>query len=101
MRNVDVKFLRPGQVVADAVTNAKGAVLCPMGYKLTEQAIERLKNASIATVWIEGSRTPGIDIEGRQAALDQRFAGISDLRLLGIKSILQKRLDNLKEEYGG
>ena len=99
MRNVNVKFLRPGQIVADAVTNPSGAVLCPMGYKLTEQAIQRLKNASVASVWIEGSSTPGIDIEARQASLDKRFAGITDPNLLGIKSILQQRLERLKEEY--
>ncbi len=101
MRNVNVKFLRPGQVVADPVTNPRGAVLCPMGYKLTEQAIQRLKNANVASVWIEGGTTPEIDIDARQESLDKRFAGISDANLLGIKSILQRRLDSLKEEYGG
>ncbi len=99
MRNVNVKFLRPGQIVADAVTNANGAVLCPMGYELTEQAIQRLKNANVVTVCIEGSSKPGFDIEARQASLNKRFAGISDPYLLGIKSILQKRLERLKEEY--
>jgi len=85
--------------LADAVTNSSGAVLCPMGYKLTEQAIQRLKNASVVSVWIEGSSTPGIDVEARQASLDKRFAGISDPNLLGIKALLQQRLERLKEEY--
>lgn len=100
MRSVNVKFLRPGQVVADAVTNSKGAVLCPMGYQLTEQAIQRLSNANIGAVWIEGSAKPGIDIDARQAELDKRFAGISDPVLLGIRKILEDRLFLLKEEYG-
>ena len=100
MRSVNVKFLRPGQVVADAVTNAGGAVLCPMGYTLTEQAIQRLANASVGSVWIEGNSKPGIDIEARQAELEKRFAGITDPVLLGIKSILEMRLQRLREEYG-
>lgn len=100
MRSVNVQFLRPGQVVANAVTNASGAVLCPMGYTLTEQAIGRLKNASVASVWIEGNSKPPVDIEARQAELDKRFSGISDPILIGIKGILDTRLKRLKDEYG-
>jgi hypothetical protein len=100
LRSVNVQFLRPGQVVADVVTNASGAVLCPMGFTLTEQAINRLKNASVGSVWIEGSSEPAIDIGARQAELDKRFANISDPVLIGIKAILEKRLQRLRDEYG-
>lgn len=99
MRSINVKFLRPGHVLADAVTNANGAVLCPMGFTLTEQAIRRLQNANVSSVRIEGSSKPGIDIDARQAELDRRFAGIRDPILLGIKSILEKRLKRLRDEY--
>ena len=101
MRSVDVKFLRPGQIVADVVKNASGAVLCPIGFTLTDQAIRGLKNARVATVWIEGSSKPHVDIEARCAALNARFAGIEDPVLLAIKSILEDRIDRLREEYGG
>lgn len=100
MRSVNVQFLRPGQVVANAVTNANGAVLCPMGYTLTEQAIGRLKNASVGSVWIEGNSKPTMDIAAREAELERRFAGAGDPVLLGIKTILEKRLQRLKDEYG-
>jgi len=100
LRSVNVQFLRPGQVVANAVTNATGAVLCPMGYTLTEQAINRLKNAGVGSVWVEGSSEPTIDITAREAELEKRFAGVHDPVLLGIKAILDKRLQRLKEEYG-
>lgn len=100
MRSVNVKFLRPGQVIADAVVNSSGAVLCPMGYKLTEQAIQRLKNANVVTVRIEGNSKPDIDIGARKALLEQRFSGISDPILLDVKAILEKRLHRLAEEYG-
>ena len=99
MRSINVKFLRPGQVLADAVTNASGAVLCPLGFTLTEQAIKRLQNANVTSVGIEGSSKPGIDIDARQAELDKRFAGMTDPVLLGIKAILEKRLKWLREEY--
>lgn len=100
MRSVNVQFLRPGQVVANAVTNVSGAVLCPMGYTLTEQAIGRLKNANVGSVWIEGNSKPSVDIEARQVELDKRFSGVSDPVLIGIKGILDKRLKRLKDEYG-
>lgn len=99
MRSVNVQFLRPGQVVADAVTNANGAVLCPRGFALTEQAIARLKNAGVGSVWIEGSGEPTIDIGARKAQLEKRFAGVDDPVLIGIKAILDKRLQRLEEEY--
>ena len=100
MRNVNIQFLSAGQVVADAVTNANGAVLCPMGFTLTEQAIGRLKNAGVRSIWIEGNNKPTIDIGARQTELDKRFSGVSDPVLIGIKVILEKRLQRLKDEYG-
>lgn len=100
LRSVNVQFLRPGQVVADVVTNASGAVLCPMGFTLTEQAINRLKNVGVGSIWIEGNSKPTIDIGARQSELDKRFSGVSDPVLLGIKAILEKRLQRLKDEYG-
>ena len=101
MRSVNVKFLRPGQVIADVVKNANGAVLCPIGYTLTEQAIQRLKNADVTAVYIEGSSTPNIDIEARLTDLESRFASVDDPILLEIKSLLETRYNLLKEEYGG
>lgn len=101
MRSVNVKFLRPGQVVADVVSNTNGAVLCPIGYQLTEQAITRLKNAGVTSVYIEGNPGPSIDIEARLNDLESRFAGIDDPILLEIKGLLTTRYNLLREEYGG
>jgi len=93
--------LKPGQVIADVVNNASGAVLCPIGYKLTEQAIERLKNAKVTMVYIEGNAAPSVDVEARLNDLESRFAGIDDPVLLEIKGLLEKRYELLKEEYEG
>lgn len=100
MRKVDVKFLRPGQVVADVVSNPSGAVLCPIGFQLTQQAIERLKNANVGTVWIEGNNVPSVDVHAKLADLHSRFDGIEDPILLEIKGLLERRYNALKEEYG-
>jgi hypothetical protein len=100
LRSVNVQFLRPGQVVANAVTNPSGAVLCPMGYTLTEQAISRLRRLIVGSVWIEGNIKPTMDIAAREAELEKRFAGVADPVLLGIKAILDKRLQRLRDEYG-
>ena len=99
MRRINVKFLRPGQVLADAVTNSGGAVLCPMGYTLTDKAIERLKNAGAVSVWIEGDPDAGPDVDKLEAKLNKRFEGIDDPVLLRIKALLQKRFDLLRAEY--
>lgn len=100
MRNVNVQFLRAGQVVADAVMNANGAVLCPIGYKLTDQAIQRLKNANVTTVCIEGRGPAALDVEARLSDLESRFAGVEDPVLLKIKGLLVSRYRALKEESG-
>lgn len=101
MRQVDVKFLRPGQVLADRVCNAAGAVLCPLGYTLTEQAIERLENARIESVWIEGSAKPPVDVTESLAQLDRRFNGVEDPVLLEIRALIRRRYERFLEEYGG
>ncbi len=101
MRSVNVRFLRPGQVLADAITNSSGAVLCPLGYTLTEVAIERLKNGNVGSVWIEGDPDAGPDVDALDAKLSKRFKGVTNPSLLRIKSLFQKRVDLLREEFGG
>ena len=100
MRNVDVKFLRAGQVLADPVANSSGAVLCPMGYTLTDIAIQRLKNAGVERVTIEGNPYNGPSIEFLSGRLDKRFQGIEDPHLLQIKGLMAKRIDDIRDEYG-
>lgn len=99
MRSVNVRFLRPGQVLADAVTNSSGAVLCPLGYQLTDKAIERLQNANVGSVWIEGSADNMPDVASMEATLNRRFEGVEDPILLRIKGLLQNRIDAIRAEY--
>ena len=100
MRNIDVKFLRSGHVLADPVANSSGAILCPMGYQLTDIAIQRLKNAGVLRVTIEGNPYSGPSIEFLTDRLEKRFQGIEDPRLLEIKGLIATRIDAIREEYG-
>jgi len=90
MELVNVHQLKPGDVVAAAVTNSLGAVLCPMGFTLTADAIERLINAGVESAAIEGGRSTGLTIEERLAQLEDRFQGISDPVLLQIKASIEQ-----------
>jgi hypothetical protein len=90
---VSINDVKPGQVVARAVTNAGGAILCPPGFELTETTIERLKRAGVDAILLEA---PG-DAEGRVRErleeLHRRFQAVSDPIMLQIKATIEKRLN--------
>lgn len=92
---VRIAELEPGQRLAKAVTNANGAVLCPAGFELTESTIERLKNAGVESVVLEGGSSNADAIKERLGALDARFAGISDPAMIRIKTIVENRLRSM------
>jgi len=87
-------------VVASAVTNHGGAVLVPPGYKLTEQAIARLKNAGVDGVIVEERKHARPDMDGRIAAVSKRFEGIDDPIMLQLRATILKRLNMIKLECG-
>jgi len=89
---VNIAQLKPGQTVASAVTNAGGAVLCPVGFKLTETAIMRLANAGIDAVIVEVNERRNREIERRLGALEGRFRGIDDPIMLQLKATIEHRL---------
>lgn len=96
---VNIGDLKPGQVIAKAVTNAGGAVLCPAGYRLTETSIERLKNAGVDAVVLdtsEGTDTKDVSIDQRLAELETRFRGVDDPIMLQIKATIEKRLNFMR-----
>ena len=97
MQHVPVSRLKPGQVVADAVMNAEGAVLCPRGFELTETAIGRIRAAGVQTVSVEGADDIGPSPQERLEQIATRFEGIDDPLMLQIKAAVEKRfaLENL------
>lgn len=96
MELVNIDQLRPGFVVASAVTNCGGATLVPMGYQLTPQSIERLANAGVSSVVVEAVFNPTEGVDRRLDALDRRFSGTDDPLLLQIKAAVAKRLQFMK-----
>jgi hypothetical protein len=93
METVKINDLQPDQIVAAPVTNVKGAVLCPAGFRLTEAAIDRLKRAGVETVYVESSpEEVRKAIEARLADLEARFARVEDPLLLEIRAAAERRL---------
>ena len=96
MELVNIDQVKPGEIVAAPVKNASGAILCPEGYILTQQAIERMKNAGVEAVLVEMSLDNGPEIDARLEALEARFAHTDDAILLQLKAILEKQLNALR-----
>ncbi len=97
---VNIDDLRPGQIIAKAVTNPAGAVLCPPGYVMTAATIERLKNAGITSVIIEGVNENQRTAKQRLEELQSRFQGVEDPLLLQFKAAAERRLSLIGVERG-
>jgi len=93
---VSVAALRSGYVIAEAVTNCSGAVLCPSGLRLTEGLIERLKNAGVEAVVVEAADKSGPTPDERIAELNERFEGVDDPVMLQIKATIENRLSLMR-----
>ncbi len=89
---VSISSVQPGQVIAKAVTSSSGAVLCPPGFRLTESAIERLRNAGIDALVVEGGESSGPTLEERLGELQQRFQKVDDPIMLQLRATIEKRL---------
>ena len=100
MELLNIAQLQAGHTVARAVTNASGAVLCPPGFRLTETAIERLRNAGVEAVIVESLEDKAPRIRERLEALERRFQGIDDPILLQLKATMANRLGFMEVEHG-
>lgn len=98
MELLNIDALKPGRVLARAVTNDAGAVLCPSGLTLTEALIERLKNAGIEDVVVEGGEEKGPDPAQRIEELNLRFEGVDDPIMLQLKAVMENRLATMQAE---
>lgn len=100
MELLSIDKLKAGHIVASAVTNKGGAVLVPPGFKLTEQAIERLRNAGVEGIIVEETRAARPDLDARIEGVSKRFEGIDDPILLQLKATILRRLNLIKLESG-
>ena len=92
MKTVNVEDVKPGHVLAEAVTNANGGVLCPRGLELTEATIQRLKSAGVEMVALQSDAAGRPQLETRIAKLNDRFDGIDDPIMLQLKATIENRL---------
>jgi hypothetical protein len=83
---VETERLRPGQVVAEPVTNESGAVLCPEGHSLDQESIQRLQQAGVVSVQVVIDEAAAAALQQRLAQLEKRFKGIDDPCLLRLKA---------------
>jgi len=90
--------LEPGQIVARAVMNAGGAVLCPPGLELTQATIQRLENAGVGTVAIEGENVSVERLQQRIDALRSRFSQVTDPLLVELGNAMEGRLQAMLSE---
>lgn len=90
MRHIALSEAKADDVLAQPVTTSTGAVLCPKGMALTAVMIERLKNAGIGTVVVEGGDAGQSSPQMRLNMLNRRFEGVSDPRFLEVKGYLEK-----------
>ena len=79
MRKLALKDAQPDMILAKAVENAKGMVLCGPGKPLTEIMLERFANMGIEEIWIEGDEP----LNAAQAAkakleIERRFSLAKD-----------------------
>ncbi|HOJ67979.1 MAG TPA: hypothetical protein PKX28_08820 [Candidatus Hydrogenedentes bacterium] len=96
MLSKPVEGLKPGEIVAEPVRNAAGAVLCPEGFVLTEQAIARLRNAGVTTVRVRQDLDNNAEIDARLARLDARFEGVTDPALARLRRIVGAVLNGMR-----
>lgn len=97
---VRIGELEPGQVVAKAVTNSGGAILCPPGLELTQVIIDRLEKAGIDNVAIDGGNASAETVQQRIDALQARFSDVTDPVMLELKNSMESRLRAMSPNSG-
>lgn len=97
---VQVGELEPGQIVAKAVTNSGGAILCPPGLELTQAIIERLARAGVDNVAIEGGGSSAERVHQRLDALEFRFRDVTDPLLLELKGAMDRQIRSMLADPG-
>jgi methylmalonyl-CoA mutase cobalamin-binding subunit len=80
------------------VTNAAGAVLCAPGCALTPSLIERLANAGVETVYIQGGGRRGPAAADRLQVLQARFDGITNPAMMELKKAVEYRLEAIRKQ---
>ncbi|WP_082672913.1 HD-GYP domain-containing protein [Paenibacillus senegalimassiliensis] len=96
MKEVHVRMLEPGDVLAEPILNQQGMTMLGAGTALTENHITRLKKLRIQTAIITTVDSPGVQLPGEAGS--QNAANANGLRLSFLnpndKQEMRKRIRN-------
>ena len=90
---------QPGMVVAKAVVNPKGMVLCAEGTVLSDRMIARLLQMDVTTIVIESQdEMTDQEFERRKGKINRRFAAVDPSSMLGrLKHVLLEKLESMRK----
>ena len=77
MQRIPIKFAAAGMTIAKVVNRGDGMVLAGEGLKLTDSIIDRLRNAGVGSLVVQGRPLPGLndgfDLQKLLGRLDYLF----------------------------
>jgi hypothetical protein len=96
LQRIPVDELKPGMVVARAITNDSGMVLLSEGTELTDSLITRLNRMDLRSIFVAGAPATGKSREEMLEELDARFRKTEKEPHMGlIKSIIKDRIEEV------
>jgi hypothetical protein len=96
MQRIPIDDLKPGMVVAKAITNESGMVLLSEGTTLTDSLIVRLGRMDLSHISIQGASSSDKSKAELLAELDHRFEKTGKERYMDvIKGVLKARIEEV------
>jgi hypothetical protein len=98
MQRVPIEDLKPGMVVAKAITNESGMVLLSEGTSLTDSLITRLGRMDLTHISIEGASSSDKSKEQLLGELEQRFSRTGKEKYMDIlKAVIKARIEEVAQ----
>lgn len=91
MQRVPLSKVKPGMVLARAITNEKGMPLCAEGAELSDAIIERLRRMNVDVVTLKGHP---VDLGGEVKTRDERIQEMEARFVRVADDPLMERLKN-------
>jgi len=98
MQRIPVSDLKPGMVVAKAITNESGMVLLSEGTTLTDSLIVRLGRMDLSHISIEGASSSDKSKAELLSELDNRFKKTGKEKYMDIiKGVIKTRIEEVSQ----
>jgi hypothetical protein len=96
MSKISLDKLEAGMKLAKPVENSSGMVLLGENTELTIDLIDKIKNAGVDSVFIQGLSKPSVPMETMLFELDERFKMVEGEPYMAIlKKIFKEHIENL------